>query len=64
MYFGGLHIGMAHELLYDSNAHPVFEPMGGEGVGVNTFCDSRSIHGDFDGLLQSGFKHVMSAKRI
>jgi len=68
IYFGGLHIGMPHELLDDANVYPVFKQMGGEGVaeavGANTFCDSGPIHSDLDGLLQSGFKHVMPAKRI
>ena len=68
IYFGGLYIGMPHELLDDTNVYPVFEQIGGEGVtegvGADTFCDSGPIHGDLDGLLQSGFKHVMPAKHI
>ena len=59
---------MSHKFLDDTNVYPVFEQMGREGmaqgVGANTFCDSGPIHRDLDGFLQSGFKHVMPAKRI
>jgi hypothetical protein len=58
---------MSHEFLNDTNVYPVFEQMGREGmqgVGTNTFCDPGPIHGDFHGLLQTGFKHVVPAKRI
>ena len=61
--FGGLDVGMPHELLDRAEVDPIFQKMGGkemaQGMAGGPFGDAGAINGGFDGLLQ----RILAIKR-
>jgi hypothetical protein len=69
-----LHIGMAHQFLYDPDVNPVFKQVGGpalrgginctmaKGMTADRFSKARLSHGGLHRFLEPGFKHMMTSR--